>query len=335
MTDIAVVVPTYRRPELLVRALRSVELAATRAGVLRRLEAVVVDDAPQETGSRSIEAPGGLSLRVLRHPKGPRQGAAACRNFAIRSADAKLLFLLDDDDEFLPSRFARSVPLLEAGGVDVVLERAVRERDGTDGELELFETGPEKDTSRIPPFEFLLTQPEAGHVATGATSFTRAAFNAAGGIDERLRYGEDGEFLLRLSLTCRVMLVPGPPVVHVHRHGTNTSAEARLAYWQPLKTLRALRHAIDWRGRSQEEDLLRRVVTDKLDFALSRCRLEYGYRRRLEQGFRALTQVPPAFLNRRNLRSVVVWLLWPRTRVSLGPATVPHTGPRANSGARE
>jgi glycosyltransferase involved in cell wall biosynthesis len=335
LAEIAVVVPTYRRPELLDRALRSVELAAARAGVLRRLEVMVVDDAPQETGSRSIEAPGALSLRVLRHPRGPRQGAAACRNFGIRAADAKHLFLLDDDDEFLPSRFARSLPLLDSGAADVVLERALRERDGTDGELELFETGPVVENSCHPPFEFLLTQPESGHVATGATSFTRAAFDAAGGIDERLRYGEDGEFLLRLALTCRVALLPGPPVVHVHRHGANTSAAGRLAYWQPLMTLRALRRTVDWRGRSQDEDLLRRVITRKLDFALSRCRLEYGYRRRLEQGFRALAQVPLTILTRRNLRSLVVWLLWPRPRVSLASPAIPHAGPRAIHGNQE
>jgi glycosyltransferase involved in cell wall biosynthesis len=293
--------------------------AAAKAGLTQRLEAVVVDDAFDEgSGSLPDEGFESLRVRVLRHPRGSRQGAAACRNFGIRASDARVLFLLDDDDEFLPERFSRSLPLLESGSADAVLERAIREREVHDGRPSSFETGPGDQTSSVPAFQFLLTQPEEGHIATGATSFTRDAFEVAGGIDERLRFGEDGEFLLRLALTGRVALLAGAPVVHVRRHESNTSAGDRLAYWQPLRALRALYRAVDWRGRPLEAELLRRVVSGKLDYALWRCRCEYSYRRRLLEGFRALSEVPLEMITRQNLRSTVVWLLWPRPLSSRG-----------------
>jgi hypothetical protein len=65
------------------------------------------------------------------------------------------------------------------------------------------------------------------------------------------------------------------------------------------------------------------VVTGKLDYALSRCRHEYGYRRRLREGLHALAEVPLRMLTLRNLRSAVVWLLWPRPS---GPAAAPGSG---------
>jgi glycosyltransferase involved in cell wall biosynthesis len=308
---VAVVIPTLERPALLQRALLSVERAADHAGLLERVEVVVVDDA----GESAVPAPvGRLAVRRVTHPQGPRQGPAACRNFGIRSTDAPFLYLLDDDDEFLPNRFERSLPLLEAGRAQVVLERASRERVSPGGRLGTIETGPSEETAAIEPFEFLLTQPEAGHIASGATAFSREAFESAGEINERLRYCEDGEFLLRLALATRVALVAGPPVVEIHRHEGNVSRVESLRYWQPLKAFSVLYRSVDWTGKAAQESLLKAVITGKLDYALSRCRHEYGYGQRLREGAAALAQVPLSLLTLRNLRSIVVWLLWPRPR---------------------
>ena len=295
---------------LLERAILSIERAAAHAGLLSRLEVIVVDDASENEAVPCASSR--LTIRRFAHPRGPRQGPAACRNFGIRSTDARFLYLLDDDDEFLVNRFDRSLPLLESGRADVVLERAFRHRIDSRGELETVETGPSDDTVASDPFAFLLTQPESGHIASGATAFSRKAFEAAGEINERLRYCEDGEFLLRLALATRVVLVSGTPVVNIHRHDANVTRAESLRYWQPLKALAVLYRSVDWNVKTDEEALLRAMLTGKLDYALSRCRYEYPYVKRLREGAAALAQFPFPLLTVRNLRSIVVWLLWPR-----------------------
>jgi glycosyltransferase involved in cell wall biosynthesis len=309
MTDVCVVIPTAHRPDLLIRAIASVEIAASGFRHDLSSEIIVVDDeASDTTRDRVASVQSRHTVRYLRHPAGPGRGPAACRNLGARSATRRFLYWLDDDDEFLPNRFEQSLPQLREGRADVVLETAVRERLLPSGGVQGFLTGPGRPGAAKDPFMYLLTEPEEGHIASGATALTRDAFLRIGGIDESLRFGEDGEFLLRLSLAVRVALLPGPPVVRVHRHERSTSREDRLRYWQPLKAMRTLDRNGDWAGKCEERASLRHAMSAKVDFALTRCRLEYDYFTRLREGLGVLSCLPPSALTWRNIKSIGVWL---------------------------
>jgi glycosyltransferase involved in cell wall biosynthesis len=90
---VSVVIPAYRRPEMVARAVSSV-LAQTRPPA----EVIVVDDASgDETGARAAE----LGARVIEHEV--NQGEGGARNTGVRQATHEWVALLDCDDEWLPS----------------------------------------------------------------------------------------------------------------------------------------------------------------------------------------------------------------------------------------
>jgi len=93
---ITVVIPAYRRPDMVERAVRSV-LAQDRPAD----EVIVVDDASgDETGARAA----GLGARVIVHEQNSGEGGA--RNTGLRAARHEWVALLDSDDEWLPSHLA-------------------------------------------------------------------------------------------------------------------------------------------------------------------------------------------------------------------------------------
>lgn len=90
---VTVVIPAYRRPDMVERAVRSV-LGQTRPPA----EIIVVDDASgDDTGARAAAA----GAHVLTHAR--NQGEGATRNTGIEAAAHDWVALLDSDDEWLPA----------------------------------------------------------------------------------------------------------------------------------------------------------------------------------------------------------------------------------------
>lgn len=97
--QVSVVIPTRNRPDLLIRAVNSV-LAQTADA----LEVVVVIDGPDED---TVEALAGLGdARVRPVPLPESGGAPNARNTGVKAARAPWVALLDDDDEWLPTKLA-------------------------------------------------------------------------------------------------------------------------------------------------------------------------------------------------------------------------------------
>jgi GT2 family glycosyltransferase len=89
---VSVVIPAYRRPREVERAIRSV-----RAQTAQPAELIVVDDASADaTGPRAAE----LGARVVTHDD--NRGEAAARNTGIEAATHEWVALLDSDDEWFP-----------------------------------------------------------------------------------------------------------------------------------------------------------------------------------------------------------------------------------------
>jgi glycosyltransferase involved in cell wall biosynthesis len=93
---VSVVIPAYRRPDMVERAVRSV-LAQSQTPA----EIIVVDDASgDETGARAAS----LGARVITHDE--NQGEGRARNTGLRAARHDWVALLDCDDEWLPNHLA-------------------------------------------------------------------------------------------------------------------------------------------------------------------------------------------------------------------------------------
>jgi len=102
--SVSVVVPTIGRPEL-IRALRSVRAQRTAANV----ELIVVYDGKPDTELPAHVA--ALADNVLR--TAGRVGGCRARNLGIAAATGELIALLDDDDEWLPTKLEAQLELLQ------------------------------------------------------------------------------------------------------------------------------------------------------------------------------------------------------------------------------
>jgi glycosyltransferase involved in cell wall biosynthesis len=97
MLTVSAVIPTYHRPELVVRAVRSV-LTQT----FRDLEVIVVVDGPDAEVVTALAEIQDDRLRVVELPG--NVGAARARNAGIEEAKGTWIGFLDDDDEWLPEK---------------------------------------------------------------------------------------------------------------------------------------------------------------------------------------------------------------------------------------
>lgn len=94
--DVAVIVPTLRRPAELDRALRSI---FAQTGIEARLrEIVVVDNDPRATARETVQNLTAESPTPLVYVHEPRPGVATARNAALKATDAPLIAFLDDDE---------------------------------------------------------------------------------------------------------------------------------------------------------------------------------------------------------------------------------------------
>lgn len=115
--NVSVVIPTYRRPELVQRAVQSA-LAQTMGDVE---VLVVVDglDAETITPLRELEERDSR-LRVILPPH--RLGNGGARNLGVAQARGKWIAFLDDDDYWMPGKLAAQLSAAEGtGGDDVIV----------------------------------------------------------------------------------------------------------------------------------------------------------------------------------------------------------------------
>ena len=148
MADVAVIVPTLRRPDSLERALRSL-FAQTGVGD-RVSEIVVVDNDPSGSAGAGVETLRRLAPWPLVYVHAPRPGVATARNAGLDATRAPLIAFLDDDEAASPGWLAALLKAQESTGADAVFGpitgRAPEARDWLKPYLERFfgREGPER-----------------------------------------------------------------------------------------------------------------------------------------------------------------------------------------------
>jgi glycosyltransferase involved in cell wall biosynthesis len=94
--EYTVIIPTHNRPDLVVRAIRSVYSQTCPPH-----QVIVVDDASQPPLVLPADLAGGRT-RLIRNERST--GGAAARNTGLREAATEIVAFLDDDDEWLPEK---------------------------------------------------------------------------------------------------------------------------------------------------------------------------------------------------------------------------------------
>ena len=118
MRDVAVIIPTLRRPDSLERALRSV---FAQTGSLHRVAAIVIaDNDPEGSAAALIERLRAEAPVPLSYAHAPVPGVATARNVGLSATDASLIAFLDDDEAASPGWLSAMLDAQGQTGADVV-----------------------------------------------------------------------------------------------------------------------------------------------------------------------------------------------------------------------
>lgn len=188
---VSVVIPTYKRPDFLVRAVNSV-LNQTYSNV----EVVVVDDNNPDTETRSRtedimkQFDDNPRVKYIRHER--NKNGSAARNTGARSSKGEYVAFLDDDDEYTPTRIDSMLKRLSELPSDygVCYSRYICRMP--DGKEVMSKENREGDRF----MEALMKELVIGFGSNNLVK--RSAYDAIGGFDETFKRNQDHEFLIRL-----------------------------------------------------------------------------------------------------------------------------------------
>ena len=202
---VSAIIPTYNRAHIVYEAVESV-LAQTYP----HIEVVVVDDGSQDDTLARLERYEDRIRVVSQANAGP----AAARNRGIAVSSGELIAFLDSDDIWLPQKIERQVALLQRAGAPVPCCLCNIMMKWNSGDRASFDIA------------FLKPSTEEGVwlnadevLATRFVLFNqgivirREVLEKIGGFDESIRYLEDYEFPLRLSLEGPWAFIDTPLVV--------------------------------------------------------------------------------------------------------------------------
>jgi len=195
MPKVSVIIPTFKRPISLLRAVRSVQSQSESD-----FEVIVVDDGSPSDSARDVvlgcQDPRLVYLRVP-----VSRGPAAARNAGIAKATAAYIAFLDDDDEWLADKLKIQLPVLEHSGASVGAVHTAR--------ITVDEIAGKRTTTRSPA----TFDPHRGNTVTTSTVLMkRVCFDAVGLFDEKLRAGSDFDMWVRLSEVFQLQYIDVPLV---------------------------------------------------------------------------------------------------------------------------
>src|ERR1039458_3668927 len=106
MAKVSLIVPVYNGAATISRA-----LAGVFAQSYSDYEVVVLDDGSTDD-TASVLAGYGNRVRVISQPN---RGLSGARNAGVRASGGEYVAFLDDDDEWMPQKLARSAGVLVQG----------------------------------------------------------------------------------------------------------------------------------------------------------------------------------------------------------------------------
>lgn len=204
--NVSVIVPVYNASLYVERAVESVIL------IKDVKELLLIDDGSTDN---SLEICKKLQnkysiIRLFQHPKGVNLGAAASRNLGIENAKCNYISFLDADDYYLPNRFDFEKGLFlahpDADGVYGCNREVFENKRAKELYFEKRSTELTSITQKVPPeklYRFLLFG-GYGEFHTSTITLKKHAFQRAGIFNTNIRYVEDTELWLKLSVVCRL-----------------------------------------------------------------------------------------------------------------------------------
>lgn len=190
---VTIIIPTYRRPHNLERAIKSV---ADQNHPDKEVLVVSDNGVPSEFRDQTREVIEKLRgnrtdtiFRLVEH-RHNRNGAAA-RNTGLMQATGEFICFLDDDDAYLPGRLSECIKRLKSVPNHVgAVYCGYRGWNSTDNDIKRYPSG--KLTKEI-----LLLAYDKHYLHTNTVTYRRESVYALNGFDETFQRHQDLEFNLR------------------------------------------------------------------------------------------------------------------------------------------
>lgn len=216
---VSIIIPTFRRPDLLRRALFSVACQT-----VHDFEVIVVDDgSPEESDYQKVAKDFGkifMEFSYLRNVS--NLGANAARNIGIRNSHYGLLAFLDDDDEWMPAKIERQLAMFRRANSSVGLVYAWADTKDETGAV-LYEYRAQIEGKAIK--EIL----ESCFIPSPTVMVRKSAIMEAGCFDEKLVSCQDWDMwtsIISLGYEC---LVAKEVLAINHKHGKWSIGNSKLA----------------------------------------------------------------------------------------------------------
>jgi len=192
---VTVVIPTFNRASIIVRAIRSV-LGQT----CQDWELIVVDDGSTDGTEQAVRGIADNRIRYIRHEQ--NRGGGAARNTGIRYAQGEYVAFLDSDDEWLPEKLQKGLEVFRNSDPSVGLVYT--------GKVMLDETGRVLE-KRVPRksgwvYDALLDANFIG--SCSRVTVKKQALERVAGFDETLVAHQDWDLWLRVARVSRIASVP-------------------------------------------------------------------------------------------------------------------------------
>lgn len=220
---ITTIIPTYRRPSLLVRAVRSV----LRQGV-EDFQVIVYDNASGDETARVVAELAAEDPRVRYCAHLENIGAFENFNYGLQHVDTEYFSLLSDDDLLLPHFYEQAMQgfadhqsaMVVAAPVILVDER----------ERAVLVTGGEWEPRVYPPPSALLQMARREHFIWTAMLFRREVLEV-GVLDTETGLSSDLDLMLRIASRYPIAITPRPGAIFTIHKASPSSYPRIQQYW--------------------------------------------------------------------------------------------------------
>jgi glycosyltransferase involved in cell wall biosynthesis len=193
---VSVIIPTYNNSAYLANAIES-----AIAQTFRDIEIIVIDDGSTDDTQKVLTCFGD-KIQVIHQCN---QGPSAARNAGLRKSQGNYIAFLDSDDQWLPDKLTRQMPLFEMDPqVGVVFSDTFYVYKGKIQPKTSFQLRP-------PSSGFIFNSLFGKNFIPMLTAIVRReCFNQVGFFDENLKACEDYDMWLRISKSWKFAYVAEP-----------------------------------------------------------------------------------------------------------------------------
>jgi glycosyltransferase involved in cell wall biosynthesis len=215
MKIFSIIIPTFDRPKLVLRALTSAVL-----GTPKGTEIIIADDGIKFPFSLdpALVGAGGHDVRVVK-TRGA-EGPSAARNMGVAASSSALIFFLDDDDELVSDYIGRVIE---------VLERNPDLKWGYSSVLSIYDNcNPPLilEKKRLQAEKFLNVRSPLGEYICGLGSgfwIIRACYDEVGGLSSQMKMDEDTDLCCCLFTHSCLGYHSSIPGVKIHKAWMETN----------------------------------------------------------------------------------------------------------------